>query len=113
VLLLFGVGSCAATPERPANSTVACAQAVVAALPPGLSDPEKHCLASAGIARQCSLFEAWLAAWGKEVQDAFGAGDAAREDLVADRLGRQCAAQPGNPQQLLACCRRSLADPAG
>jgi hypothetical protein len=111
VLLLLVVEGCAGAPQRPAVSTVACAQAVVNALPPGLTDPEKHCLASAGIARQCSPFEAWLAGWGKEVRDAFGSGDASLEDLVADRLGRQCASQPGDPDQLLECCRRALVPP--
>jgi len=84
---------------------------VVAALPPGLSDPEKHCVASAGIARQCSPFEAWLAGWGKEAQDAFGGGDASREDLDADREGRQCASELGGPEALVECCRRALAAP--
>jgi hypothetical protein len=86
-------------------------QAVVAALPPGLSDPEKHCLASANIARRCSRFEAWLAAWGKEARDALGAGDAAAEDIVADRLGRQCASRPGGDEVVLACCRRAPGAP--
>lgn len=105
------LAGCAGAPERPANSTVGCAEAVVAALPAGLGDPEKHCLASAGIARQCSPFEAWLAGWGKEVQDALGSGDASREDLVSDRLGRRCAAQPVAADGLLECCRHALAVP--
>lgn len=109
--LLLVLAGCAGAPQRPATSTVGCAEAVVAALPPGLSDPEKHCLASAGIARQCSAFEAWLAGWGKEVRDAFGAGDADWEDLVSDRLGRQCAAQSIAADGLLECCRRALAVP--
>lgn len=111
MLLALALPGCADVAQRPAVSTVGCAQAVVATLPPGLTDPEKHCLASAGIARQCSHFEAWLAGWGKEVRDAFGPGDAAREDLVADRLGRQCAAQPVSTDELIDCCRRSLAEP--
>jgi hypothetical protein len=84
---------------------------VVTALPPGLSDAEKHCVASAGIARQCSPFEAWLAGWSKEAQDAFGGGDAAREDLVANQLGRQCASRAGGQDTLLECCRHALASP--
>lgn len=111
MLLPFVLGACASPPQRPAASTLGCAQAVVDALPPGLTDPEKHCLASAGIARQCSRFESWLAAWGKEVQDALGPGDAAREDLVADRLGRRCASQPVPEDELFECCRRALAQP--
>ena len=101
----LAVAGCAADPQRPGSSTYACAQAVVERLPPGLSDPEKHCLASAGIARQCSPFEAWLAGWGKEVRDAFGGGDAALEDLESNRRGRRCAENSADPEALLACCR--------
>ncbi len=111
MLFAFSLAGCAGAAQRPAVSTLGCAQAVVEALPPGLTDPEKHCLASAGIARHCSNFEAWLAGWGKEVRDAFGAGDAAWEDLVADRLGRRCAAQADSEDRLMECCRRALAEP--
>jgi hypothetical protein len=92
-------------------STVGCARAVVAALPAGLTDPEKHCVASAGIVQHCSRFEAWLAGWGKEVQDTFGHGDASREDLIADRAGRRCASTHDSPDELIECCRRALAAP--
>ena len=61
VWLALASAGCAGNPGRPASSSVECARAVVAALPPGLSDPEKHCLASAGIAHRCSPFEARLA----------------------------------------------------
>ena len=106
VLLALAGAGCAGNPERPAASSLECARAVVAALPPGLSDPEQHCLASAGIARQCSPFEAWLAGWGKELRDAFDGGDASFEDLADDRRGRRCAAQSGDPDALLRCCRK-------
>jgi hypothetical protein len=108
LLLLAG---CATGPERPAASTVGCARAVVAALPPGSSDLEQHCLASAGIASRCSPSEAWLAGWGKELQDALGGGDASRRDLDANRHGRQCAAEHEAPEALADCCRRALASP--
>lgn len=106
-VLLFALAGagCAGNPERPATSSLECARAVVARLPPGLSDPEKHCLASAGIARECSPFEAWLAGWGKELQDAFDGGDASFEDLADDRRGRRCAEQSADPDALLQCCR--------
>jgi hypothetical protein len=112
VLLALSLAGCASPPERPASSTLGCAQAVVATLPTGLTDPEKHCLASAGIARQCSPFEAWLAGLGKEARDALGDGDAAREDLKANRLGRQCAEKPDDAGEMLECCRRGLEVPA-
>jgi hypothetical protein len=107
-LLLAG---CAASPERPAASTVGCAEAVVAALPTGLDDLQKHCLASAGITLQCSRFEAWLAGWGKEARDAMGGGDASREDVLANRIGRGCAVIGRDTDALLDCCRQGLDPP--
>ena len=111
MLFVATLAGCTGAPGRPEPLTLGCAQAVVAALPAGLTDPEKHCLASAGIARRCSPFEAWLAGWGKEMQDALGGGDAAREDLVANRLGRRCASQPADADEMLLCCRRGLGLP--
>jgi len=80
-------------------------------MPPGLTDPEKHCLASVGITQRCSRFEAWLAGWGKEVQDALGSGDASWDDLLADRAGRRCATAHAEPEALIECCRQALAAP--
>jgi len=108
VCLLLGLAGCASAPERAAPSPVGCAKAVVAALPAGLTDPEKHCVASAGITQRCSRFEAWLAGWGKEIEDAFSHGDASWEDLDADRLGRRCASTHAAPDALIACCRHAL-----
>jgi hypothetical protein len=105
VALALASTGCAGNPERPATSSLECARAVVAALPPGLSDPEKHCLASAGIAHRCSLFEAWLAGWSKELQDAFDGGDASFADLEDDRRGRDCARRSDAPDAWLQCCR--------
>lgn len=107
-LVIVGLSGCAASPERPAASTVGCAEAVVAGLPPGLDDREKHCLGSAGIVLQCSRFEAWLAGWGKEAGDALGGGDASREDVDANRIGRRCADSARDAAALLDCCRREL-----
>jgi hypothetical protein len=107
LLLVLAVASagCAGNPQRPAPSSLECARAVVATLPPGLSDPEKHCLASAGIAKRCSPFEAWLAGWGKELQDAFDGGDASLADLEDDRRGRDCARRSDDPDRWLQCCQ--------
>lgn len=107
-LAIIGLSGCAVSPERAAPSTVGCAEAVVAELPPGLNDLEKHCLASAGIALRCSQFEAWLAGWGKEARDALGGGDASREDIEANRIGRRCAVDAGESAGLIECCRRGL-----
>jgi hypothetical protein len=100
---------CAAQQGRPARSTLGCARAAVEQLPAGLTDPEKHCLASALITRQCSRFEAWLAGWGKEAGDAVGGGDASLDDLRSNRLGRACAGRTSGTDSLLGCCRESLA----
>jgi len=108
VCLLLCLAGCASTPERAAPSSVGCAKAVVAALPAGLTDPEKHCVASASIALRCSRFEAWLAGWGKEIKDNFAHGDASWEDLDADRMGRRCASTHDEPDALIKCCRQAL-----
>ena len=108
VCLLLCLAGCATTPDRAARSSVSCANAVAAALPDGLTDPEKHCVASAGITQRCSRLEAWLAGWAKEIGDSFGHGDASWEDLHADRLGRRCASTHAEPDALTECCRRAL-----
>lgn len=108
VCLLLCLAGCASTPERAARSSVGCANAVVAALPAGLTDPEKHCVASAGITQRCSRFEAWLAGWAKEIDDTFSRGDASWEDLDADRIGRRCASTHDDPDALIECCRQAL-----
>jgi hypothetical protein len=111
-LSMIGLTGCAVSPDRPAPSTVGCAEAVVAGLPSGLDDLEKHCLASAGITLKCSRFEAWLAGWGKEARDALGGGDASREDVDANRIGRRCANGASDTATLLECCRRELDQPS-
>jgi hypothetical protein len=109
--LLMTSSACSTQHARPARSTVGCAEAVVGQLPPALTDPEKHCLASALMVQQCSRAEAWLAGWGKEAADAFGAGDADWDDLRADRVGRDCAGTADSTTGLLACCRDGLPQP--
>jgi len=106
--LLLVLAGCTSTPERAAPSTVGCVNAVVATLPAGLTEPEKHCVASAGIVQRCSRFEAWLAGWGKEIQDAFGDGDASWDDLAANRIGRRCASRGEGSGALIECCRQAL-----
>lgn len=106
--LLVCIAGCAITPQRAAPSTIGCAQVVLDALPKGLADPEKHCVASAGIASHCSRFEAWLLGYAKEIRDAFDAGDASLEDLAADRTGRRCAAAHDRPEALIECCQQAL-----
>jgi|APIni6443716594_1056825.scaffolds.fasta_scaffold30000_4 hypothetical protein len=105
--LLLCIAGCASTPQRAAQSTVGCAEVVLAALPAGLTNPEKHCLASAGIATHCSRFEAWLLGYGKEIRDVFGDGDSSWEDLDANRIGRRCAATHDGPDALIECCQQA------
>src|SRR4026208_225982 len=84
---------CASAPDRPARSSVGCAEATLDQhLPSGLSDKRAHCIAGGLIARFCSPTEARLAGLGKEVRDAFGPGDADWSDWQATRAGVRCGA---------------------
>jgi hypothetical protein len=71
-----------------------------------LRDHEAHCIATGLIALRCSVSESWLAGVGKELRDLVGPGDAALDDLRADRRGVQCARTAGK-DGLDACCRQS------
>jgi hypothetical protein len=71
-----------------------------------LPDYEAHCLAAGRIALRCSVSEAWLASYGKELKDLLGPGDVQVEDLRSDERGIQCARTQGNAG-LDACCRQS------
>jgi len=42
LVFVLGLAGCATSQQRPAASSVSCARAVVAELPPGLNDLEKH-----------------------------------------------------------------------
>lgn len=106
MILLAGLLSgCAAQATRPSSSPLACMRAEVQALPQGLSDDEKHCVASGLITRHCSSVEAWVAGAGKELQDAFTGGDASWADWRSDGRGRQCGRTAADDQAVLACCR--------
>jgi hypothetical protein len=72
-----------------------------------LPDSEAHCFAAGLIARRCSVTESMLASVGKEIQDAFGAGDAEWRDLSADRRGVRCARNTADEEELSACCVRT------
>jgi hypothetical protein len=102
------LSACTTAPTRPASSSYGCMQAVRAQVPDDLDDKQQHCLASALIARQCSVTEAYLAGMGKELRDLFGAGDADWADWQADRIGIACAKQGEDAATLVACCRSNL-----
>jgi hypothetical protein len=73
-------------------------------VPRDLGDKLQHCLAGGLIARHCSVGEARLASWGKEVADALGRGDADRADLDADHAGIACARAARDDAGVRACC---------
>lgn len=90
---------------RAAASSATCARAAVAeVVTPAMTDKRKHCVGAANIARRCSVLEARLAYYGKEVADAFGGGDPDADDLRADRAGLACARQDPEPATVDACC---------
>ena len=91
--------------QRLARSSLSCARAAVtASVPEGIPDRRAHCLATASIARNCSVAEAYGAGVGKELKDLFGAGDAEWGDLRADATGVQCARTSANDADVEACC---------
>ncbi len=88
-----------------AAGLLGCMRATMAAkVPPEFGDKHRHCLAAGMIARYCSPAEAKLASWGKELDDAFGAGEADRRDLEADYFGIACARAANDDGALRQCC---------
>ena len=99
------LAGCASAPDRPARSSVGCAQAALDQhLPSGLSDKRAHCIAGGLIARFCSPTEARFAGLDKEMRDVFGPGDADWSDWQATRAGVRCAASATNVASIVACC---------
>jgi len=76
-------------------------------MPAGLTDKRAHCVAGGLIARFCSPAEARLAGVGKELRDAFGAGDASWSDWRATRTGVACAASVADVASIIACCENA------
>jgi hypothetical protein len=107
VLNVGGLVGCAATASRPESSGYACMVAVRNTIPADISDQRKHCLAAGGIARQCGAMDARMASIGKEVQDAFSAGDASWSDWRADRAGMRCAKHAASGEDLAVCCAQA------
>ena len=90
---------------RPAGSSLACARAAVdEVVTPEMTDKRKHCTGAANIARRCSVLEARLAYYGKELADALGDGDPELDDLRADRAGLACARRDVDPAAVNECC---------
>ena len=75
-----------------------------ARLPVGIDDDMKHCMAAGLIARYCSRTEAWMASYGKEIEDMFGHGDAQWADIRSDGRGIGCARGVHSDEELRQCC---------
>lgn len=104
LLLPCLLAACSSVQPRPAVSSYACMQAIRAQLPMDENDKRLHCLASAQIAQQCSVAEAYVAGIGKELSDLFGHGDAEWADWQADRAGVSCGRMQNGPSGIQACC---------
>lgn len=102
-LLLTGCAPLQNYAERPAPSSLGCIRAVVHELPADAR--ASHCAAAGLIARYCSVTEAILASLGKELLDAFSAGDASWVDLREDARGIRCARSANSDSDVLNCCR--------
>jgi hypothetical protein len=103
-LLMLTLVGCASQAERPTTSSYGCMVAERDALPAGLSDDQKHCVASGLIARHCSVSEANMAGLGKELQDLFTGGDASWADWKMDRVGMSCAHDAPSDEAVVQCC---------
>jgi hypothetical protein len=109
-LLTALLAGCTTNPERPARSSAGCAQAVIDQyLPAHLTDKLAHCISGGLIARYCSPTEARLAGIGKEIRDAFTAGDVERADVQATFAGVQCARSASDVATIEACCASTCA----
>jgi hypothetical protein len=90
---------------RPARGSLDCMRSIVREqVPVAAGDKLKHCLATGLIARHCSVSEARIAAWGKEITDVFDGGDPSAADIRADRAGLSCARDSADDAGLRACC---------
>jgi hypothetical protein len=106
-LLAFATGCTplASRDERPARSTLGCAQRVLdEKVPEQIPEDIAHCLAAGFIARYCSVSEAYLASIGKELKDAVTPGDTEWRDWQSDRHGIACAKAATSEEDLYRCC---------
>ena len=93
--------------SRAAHSSLGCMRAAIAPIDlEGRPDREQHCVAAGLIAHRCSVTEAWLASYGKELRDLFGPGDAEWRDVRSDRRGIECAQSATSASDLVACCEK-------
>lgn len=101
------LAGCASRAPRPATPALECMRAAVSRVSASSDDSFQHCMAAGLITRYCSVSEAVIASYGKELQDLFGRGDASADDLRADHRGMACARQAEDDAALLRCCEGS------
>jgi hypothetical protein len=90
---------------RAARSPGACTRAAIAEVDTGaIDDKRAHCVGAARIARRCSVAEALLASYAKEMRDLFGRGNAELADVRAGRAGIGCA-RSGRAVDPASCCK--------
>ncbi|HKZ74507.1 MAG TPA: hypothetical protein VJ011_10615 [Steroidobacteraceae bacterium] len=110
VLVIAGVSSGCATSGAPraATSSAGCVEAAVADIAAStLGDKRAHCLGAARIAARCSVSEAALASYAKEMRDLFTRGDAQLADIRAGRAGIRCARTHAEAADQARCCEAS------
>jgi Uma2 family endonuclease len=114
ILLTVSLAGCTTVSSRelrPAKSSYGCMQSVVRdKLPANLPEKDAHCVATALIARYCSVTEAYLAGAGKELRDLLGAGDAQWSDWQADRAGVECAKEAADDTDSPAAVRVAVTE---
>jgi hypothetical protein len=90
---------------RAARSPAACTRAAVAQVHAGVGgDKRAHCVGAARIAQRCSVSEAVLASYAKEIRDLFGRGNAEAADIRAGRAGIDCARADWGAADPARCC---------
>jgi hypothetical protein len=105
VLCLSGCAPLAVDAGRAGTSSLGCMRASLANRDlTRRPDYEAHCIAAGLIARRCSVGEAWLASYGKEIRDLLGRGNAEWRDVQSDRRGIDCARTATDEAQLMHCC---------
>jgi hypothetical protein len=105
--LVLGTQGCSTLDgqARAASSSGTCARAAIADIhPDAAGDKHAHCVGAARIAQRCSVAEAILASYAKEMRDLFGRGNAELADVHAGRAGIGCARSSPAAVDVARCC---------
>jgi hypothetical protein len=90
---------------RAASSSAACARAAIAQVDArAAGDKRAHCVGAGRIAQRCSVAEATVASYMKEMRDLLGPGNAEAADIRAGRAGIACARARSGADELARCC---------